>query len=137
MPKFIEELAENIMERSKDKLDVFVNIQTDDTRYPEDIERHLFRIVQEACENALRHADAKKVSIYGKLEAENIDLRIEDDGKGFDAGKELELNRLLSSKHFGLAGMVERAALIGATISIDSNHGEGTKIRVTWNSKPK
>ena len=130
----IESLSDNIMERSKDKLIVHVKIQSADVRYPSDIEQHLFRIVQEACENAMQHAHAKEIFIFGQLEPESINLRIEDNGTGFNAGKELELNKLLASKHFGLAGMVERAELIGANIHIDSAPKKGTKVRVTWNS---
>ncbi|MFH1523918.1 MAG: ATP-binding protein [Chloroflexota bacterium] len=128
----IESLSDNIMERSKDKLIVHVNIQSADVRYPPDIEQHLFRIVQEACENAMQHAHAKVIFIFGQLEPESINLRIEDDGAGFDAGKELELTKLLASKHFGLAGMVERAELIGANIRIDSTPKKGTKVQVVW-----
>ena len=133
----IESLSDNITERSKDKLIVHVNIQSTDIRYPSDIEQHLFRIVQEACENAMQHAHAKEIFIFGQLEPAYIDLRIEDDGTGFDSGEELELTHLLASKHFGLAGMVERAELIGADIRIDSTPKNGTIVQVVWRPHPQ
>ena len=128
----IEELADNLVERSKDTIRVDVDLQSNGSRYPEKTELHLFRIVQEACENALRHAQAKGVAISGTLLHQEIDLSLEDDGVGFEAGENLQLDVLIANKHFGLAGMLERAAIIGAQVRIESKHEKGTKIQITW-----
>lgn len=126
----IEELADNLMERSGDKIKIKVDMRSGDERLPQNIEQHLFRIVQEACENALRHAQAKNIAISGTLAHQRISMVIEDDGAGFDTPQ--DLSSLIINQHFGLAGMVERAHLIGAEINIQSRLNSGTKIRLTW-----
>lgn len=126
------EMADNLMERSKDMVNVVVDIQTNRERYPADVERHIFRIVQEACENTLRHARAKEVRISGRLDASEVKLSIDDDGIGFDADNRLEVKQLLAAHHFGLAGMLERAELIGAEIHLSSTPETGTSIHILW-----
>ena len=126
----LEALADNLMERSGDKVKIKVNIQTSGDRVPQNIEQHFFRIMQEACENSLRHAQAKNIAILGTLAPQEIDLTIEDDGTGFEA--QVELNSLIVNNHFGLANMIERAHLIGAEINIQSSLKAGTKIHITW-----
>jgi two-component system, NarL family, sensor histidine kinase DegS len=128
----IEELADNLMERSKDRIQVGVGLQSNGSRYPEKTELHLFHIVQEACENALRHAQAKNITISGSLLYQEIDFSLQDDGVGFDAGENLQLDVLIAHKHFGLAGMLERAAIIGAEVRIESRREKGTRIQITW-----
>ncbi len=93
-------------------------------------ELYIFRIVQEACENALRHGKAGTISISGSMDPQLIDILIEDDGAGFEIGPRLELNNLIPKAHFGLVGMVERARLINAEIHLDSAPGKGTRIRI-------
>jgi signal transduction histidine kinase len=127
----IEELADNLMERSKDTVNVITDLQTEDEiRYAENIEQHLYRITQEACENSIRHANAANIRISGTLNPQKAFLKIEDDGTGFDA--QLELTSLIANSHFGLAGMVERAHLIGADINIQSSPNTGARILITW-----
>jgi signal transduction histidine kinase len=129
----LEDFADNLMERNQDLVEIVADIQADgDWRYPEVVENNLYRIVQEACENSLRYAHAKRVTIFGRPRQKEIDLRIEDDGIGFNPEISLKLDDMLAKKHFGLAGMYERANLIGAEISIDSKPNEGTRIRVIW-----
>jgi hypothetical protein len=134
----IEALADNLMERSKDTVNVVTDLQIEDeVRYAENIEQHLFRIVQEACENALRHAHATNIRISGLLNPQKIILKIQDDGTGFDVGEQLELDTLLANNHFGLAGIVERAHLIGGEVNISSMLKTGTNIQITWNHNPE
>ncbi|MBN1449502.1 MAG: hypothetical protein JW963_00655 [Anaerolineales bacterium] len=128
----IRELADNLMERNEETVQVSVDIQTAGTRYPQKTELHLFRIAQEACENALRHAHARNITISGSLDTQKIDLHLQDDGVGFDRGETLDLDTLISKKHFGLAGMVERAAIINAQVRIESEPDKGTSIQITW-----
>lgn len=127
-----EELADNLMERSKDTASVTIQLQSDGDRYPPDVELHLFRIVQEACENALRHARAKNIKISGNLDAQVVNLDFQDDGIGFGLGETLNLDTLIARKQFGLAGMIERAAIIGAQVRIEPKPEEGTRIELTW-----
>ena len=131
----LEELAQNLMERSGNQARVTLALWGGEERYPQNIEQHLFRIVQEACENAVRHAKATHVIISAQLDAQEIILDIQDNGVGFEMGERLELDDLLIHKHFGLAGIVERASLIGAKAHITSSLKTGTHIQVTW-SRP-
>ena len=57
---------------------------------------------------------------------------VEDDGVGFDARGNINLETLLENRHFGLAGMLERATFIGGSVDIDSYPGKGTRVQVTW-----
>jgi len=111
---------------------IHLEVPPTEVRYPAMIELHLFRIVQQACQNALQHAEAKTIRILGSLELEQVNLTVEDDGKGFTTGDQLDLAALLANKHFGLAGMHERAALIGARMTIVSAPAHGTRVQVTW-----
>ena len=134
----IQALADNLMERSKDTVNIVTDLHTEgEVRYAENIELHLFRIVQEACENAIRHAHATNIRISGLLNSQKIILKIEDDGTGFDIGKQLELDTLLANNHFGLAGIVERVHLIGGEINIQSTPQTGTNIHITWIYNPE
>jgi signal transduction histidine kinase len=132
----IEELADNLMERSKDTIDIEVTLESDGDRYPVDKEQHLFRIAQEACENAVRHSHGTKITISGRLAPDCVEMSIQDDGEGFKlAGDNLQLYDLLSHRHFGLAGMFERAEVIDAEIRIGSVPGGGTQIFVRWHPR--
>jgi signal transduction histidine kinase len=74
--------------------------------------------------------------ISGKLLPQQFELDIEDDGTGFEAGRELQLESLLAARHFGLAGIVQRAALIGADVKFESTPGAGTKVRIIRKLRP-
>lgn len=81
----------------------------------------LFRIVQEACTNTMRHAQAQQIEITGTLVAGGLEVRVEDDGRGF-ARADIRPGAL------GLAGMEERAALMGAQLQVGARTGGGTQI---------
>ncbi|MBM2810613.1 MAG: sensor signal transduction histidine kinase [Chloroflexi bacterium] len=89
-------------------------------------EVQLVRIVQEALANVRKHAHAHAVGISAVEDAGWIEIRIEDDGVGFDP-ENLQRNQV---PHFGLAAMNERAAAVGGSLGIDSAPGRGTCIRV-------
>lgn len=89
-----------------------------------DVETALYRIGQEALTNVAKHADASKVEVILERRGENVLLVIEDDGKGF----ETETDE--TGGGFGLVGMRERAALIGAQLEIESSAQAGTTIFV-------
>ncbi len=127
----IEELGTSLMERSNKKIKIIVEIETDDSRYQvNNVEEHIFRIVQEACENAARHAQAKIIRITGRLFAGEISLSVTDDGIGFDTRSGLGIDTLVKQKHFGLAGILKRAQLIGAEASIHSEVQKGTGVQI-------
>ena len=132
----LEDIADKSIDRSQDSAEIVADVQAEsERRYPEVVENNLYRIVQEAWENALRHAHAKRITLFGRLHPEVIDIRVEDDGMGFGSDISLKLDHMLAKRHFGLAGMYERASLIGADINIHSKPNQGTKIQVIWKSK--
>ena len=92
---------------------VSLAVPESDVRYAPHLELHLYRIVQQAGENALRHARARTLKIGGQLEVDRVELTVEDDGLGFEAQKLLDLARPEALSHFGLMGMQERAAPLG------------------------
>jgi signal transduction histidine kinase len=128
----LQELADETATQVGEEVTVDLAIPPTEIRLPEDVELHLFRMVQEACQNAARHAQANTIRISGGLEPQNVEITVHDDGRGFEAGEYLDLLGLLARKHFGLAGMFERAALIGAQVTIQSTPHLGTQVRVTW-----
>ena len=91
---------------------------------PGEVTHELLRIAQEAMLNATRHAGARTLRVSLAAISGGLQLAVVDDGKGFDPAR--------SSSGFGLAGLRERAAAIGAHLSITSAPGLGAQILVTW-----
>jgi signal transduction histidine kinase len=87
----------------------------------------LFRIAEEALTNVERHAGAQHVRVRLEYAADRTDLMIGDDGQGFDPDD-------VDPAHFGLAGMRERAEMVGATLTARSAPGGGTEV---WCSLPR
>ena len=96
-----------------------------DDRLSSEVETTLYRIAQEALTNVAKHAQAKHVEIILERRPDHVLLIVEDDGVGFD-----HASPGASGEGFGLRGMEERAALVGATVVIDSATGRGTTILV-------
>ncbi|MFD3514166.1 sensor histidine kinase [Streptomyces sp. NPDC058657] len=96
---------------------------------PHAVARPLITIATEALENSHRHAGAHRVTIELGVQKGMLRLSILDDGKGLPPG--LNLEDLRRAGHFGLVGMVERAAAIGARIRIGRGHTKsGTEVRL-------
>ncbi|MFO0875876.1 MAG: PAS domain S-box protein [Gemmataceae bacterium] len=104
------------------------------TRYSQEIETALYRIIQEALTNVVRHARANLVSVILEHPGAELGIIIEDDGVGFDL--EAMRHGQDPNKHLGLSGMRERADLLGGTMTIESSPGQGTTIRVRLPLKP-
>ena len=94
-------------------------------RLASEIETTLYRIAQEALNNIAKHAHARQVEIVLERRTDQVLLIVEDDGVGFEP---VGMDR--QRRGFGLLGMQERAALVGATVQIESAPGEGTTIFV-------
>ena len=90
---------------------------------PPEIGMHLLRIAQEACNNALQHAQADTIQIHLCYAEQVFELRIVDDGIGFDT------QRL--SQGFGLKGMRQRADSIAAALTVSSDVNKGTEVRAS------
>jgi two-component system CheB/CheR fusion protein len=99
-----------------------------DSALPPDVGTTLYRIVQEALTNIARHAGASQVSIVIQRSDEDVRVIIEDDGNGFDV--ESTLARARHERRLGIAGMRERAMLVGGSLSLESSPGAGTTVYV-------
>ncbi len=86
----------------------------------------LFRIVQEALQNVVKHAQATEVVVHATDRSGVLEVSVIDNGKGFDA----DGVRRLDPKHFGLAGMRARSQQIGAILEVTSIPGQGTKVLI-------
>jgi signal transduction histidine kinase len=128
----LEALVDELNDRLEDTPHLVTRLSQTNIRYPERLELYSFRIIQQACNNAIKHADCKTIRISGDLSEEKIELFVEDDGKGFEIKGQIDLPALLEHKHFGLAGMFERAALIGAELQIISQPGQGCRVGLSW-----
>jgi signal transduction histidine kinase len=128
----LEQLADDLSARGPLPVTARFTGAADGWRYDPLVEQHLYRIAQQAAENALKHAAPTRVVIEAELHAEQATLAVIDDGRGLPPGLATDLDALLEHRHFGLAGMHERAALIGAHVRIDPHPPQGTRVQVTW-----
>jgi signal transduction histidine kinase len=94
-------------------------------RLPTPVEHGLYRITQEALNNALKHSGTTTVNVCIRLGRSTLTLEIQDNGRGFDLARAQE-----AAAGFGLAGMRERAQHLGGRFSISSSPGVGTTVRV-------
>jgi signal transduction histidine kinase len=88
--------------------------------------QQIVRIVQEAAANAGKHASATRIRTELRRFANSLRIRVEDDGRGFDASEALTT----SGGHFGVLGMQERAERINGTFQLRTEPGKGTTIEV-------
>ncbi len=102
-----------------------------DDRLAPDAETTLYRIAQEALNNVAKHSRARNVDVMLERRSDCVTLIIEDDGVGFDSESETG-----AGEGFGLVGMQERAALVGATLQVESTIGRGTTILVRMAGSP-
>ena len=92
---------------------------------PADVQVAFYRVCQEALNNVARHARASRVDMELKHEGTAIEMRIRDDGQGFDPEQTF-------SGHFGLSMMRERAEAAGASLTVTSQPGHGTEFVLRW-----
>jgi two-component system, NarL family, sensor histidine kinase LiaS len=113
-----------LLQELKQKVPIDISWDTDpDIRLPKGIEDHLFRIVQEALSNALRHSKANRLGLILQRVGDSIRLSIRDDGVGFN---------LDETKHtsYGIVSMKERVDEIGGSIQLITAPGKGTRIEI-------
>ena len=92
----------------------------------------LYRIVQEAVSNVVRHASASSLEVRIREDGGVVETVVKDDGVGFDP-----VTRSGRIGGLGLMGIRERAAMVGALVSIGSRPGEGTRVRVVMEKRPE
>ncbi len=121
----IPALRRHIAERqNQDGLTVALHLEGE-RRLPTETEEALFRIVQEALNNVVKHAQTDQAAVTLRLRDESVSLLIEDRGLGFDPARIDP-----QTSHLGLSTMSERAKVLGATFAVESQPGKGTRIRV-------
>ena len=96
----------------------------DDHAIPLAMQNELFRVAEEALNNALRHAAATSVAVRLKADGQGLELDVKDDGGGFDVAAAADRGGL------GLASMRERAEALGGRLEIVSHPGAGTTVKV-------
>jgi signal transduction histidine kinase len=109
--------------RETRSLDVQVETMLDGSRLPEDVETAVYRIVQEALTNVVKHARAERVSIVLTRTPDGVLVVIEDDGRGFETDE-------IRGGGLGLTGMRERVDLLEGKLEIESARGAGTTLIV-------
>ena len=109
-----------------------VNILGKQRRLPEEVELVLFRITQEALRNVWRHSQASKAEIKVEFEQNKTRIIVSDNGEGFNLPD--KIGDLARDGKLGLAGIQERAQLVGGTLTVQSRPGGGTSISVTVES---
>jgi signal transduction histidine kinase/ligand-binding sensor domain-containing protein len=105
-----------------------VEVDAADDLIPRDRVIHLYRIVQEAVNNVLKHSGATEVRIALRRSGDGLTLVIRDDGKGMHGESEGGPG---PAEGFGIAGMRERVAILGGTLTVESRPGGGTTLTVT------
>lgn len=106
------------------------NFQVQEGSIPAPLKIAIFRILQEAFNNIVKHARADKIHVGLLRDGEALHLTIKDNGLGFDLGKQENYCHL--GRGLGLLSMKERAKFSGGTYRIESAVGQGTRIGISW-----
>lgn len=125
----LRQLVSKLEERKVLKTDFQVNGK--ERALEKHVEVTLFRIIQEGLNNIHRHAGVSEGRLRLLFSPNDLSILISDEGRGFDMEETEEMRKSgTGNGHFGILGMEERAKLIGASLNVISNPGEGTKIHV-------
>lgn len=130
-PPALEELgltpALRMMTQAESGLSVTVEVCGAERRLNESLELTLFRVAQEAIQNARRHGQAKQVALKVDFRPNELMLTVRDDGGGFCPPEQLEF--FASTGHYGLLGMRERLEQLNGSLIVSSEPEQGTEIR--------
>jgi signal transduction histidine kinase len=116
--------ATRVQEHSQ--LHIRVDIHGEECDLDDAVKITIFRIIQESLNNVIKHSQATHVNIHLHYEEKNVRINVFDNGIGFDRGQVQE--RRASRPSLGLAGMEERAALLGGTVTVQSRPSYGTEV---------
>jgi PAS domain S-box-containing protein len=105
-------------------------IRVNEADVPAPLKIVIFRILQEATNNAVKHADAERIKVCLRKVSDALEFTIEDNGQGFDSAGVGNIRAF--NKGLGLQSMRERAELSGGSYDMESVPGRGTRIRVRW-----
>jgi signal transduction histidine kinase len=122
----LKALVAEIDARSPAPVHLDIAAQADDLRFPSEVALAVFRITQEALHNAIQHADASEVAVRLTQYPDRLRLTVTDDGRGITGS--VDSARFVAQGHFGLAGMRERAAMIGGKLDVQTAVDYGTVV---------
>lgn len=122
----LEALARDISASSE--VDVHFEKTGSPRRLSAELELTLYRVAQEALNNAWRHSKATDIWMSVRFADDAVTVSVRDNGAGFRAPR--KVTDLPRNSHFGLIGMYERAELAGASLNIQSKQGKGTTVTV-------
>jgi len=105
---------------------IHIEVSAEDLHLPDDVAVAIFRIVQEALHNAIQHADASEIAVRMTQYPDRLRLTVTDDGRGIAGGTEPA--RFVAQGHFGMAGMRERAAMVGGQLDVQTAVDYGTVV---------
>jgi signal transduction histidine kinase len=103
----------------RSEIEVSVESESVPEDLPDEHKIYIYRLVQEALNNAVRHSGARNAKVVAERLAKSIVVRVTDDGRGFDPGR---------SRGMGILGMEERVKRLGGTLLVDSQPGKGTSV---------
>ena len=125
LPAALRSHADRLRDRTSD-LQVDLDLPDEAPSLPEPVALSLFRVAQEAMNNAVQHGNANHIRVRLQCANDTVELDVEDDGVGFTPPD--DWHTLADQDHYGLLGMQERAEAIGADLDISAASGEGTHI---------
>jgi signal transduction histidine kinase len=126
LTRSIEALVEEMSSASG--IELSADVADIDGALPLDSQIHLYRIVQEGLTNVVKHARARRAKVTVVRVAGQLEVRVEDDGDGFDAGANGRSHR--TTDGFGVIGIRERVQLLGGVMEISSKPKRGTSLVV-------
>lgn len=128
LPEALRRRAEGLESRFGIGLRVTGDLGPEHGDLPAEKKHEVLRIVGEAVTNACRHGGATHVTVTLDNDGAAFVIRVADDGRGLD--EPVDLERLKAAGHFGIAGMDERAQLIGATLTVENGSEDGAVVTV-------
>jgi len=129
----LEEKTEDMRQLTGNKINIEFNIPNSSIRYHPAVEGHLFRIIQQALDNAIQHSIADNIRVFGAMNPDSIILGVEDDGIGLPTKENNNLEFQKSNNHYGTTVMKERSELIDAELNLISEPERGTRVEVILN----
>lgn len=124
LPSALRWYATDLGERTQ--MRVQVEVTGEEREVSPSVKTALFRIVQEALTNVVKHANAKKAKVFLKYEPTSVSVTVVDEGQGFSPQSAGSKGRV----SWGLKNMEERSVLLGGRFTVQSRPGEGTKVEV-------
>jgi len=122
----LKSLVEDMDARSPAPVHIEINTEQEELRLPDDVALVVFRITQEGLNNAIQHADASEIAVRLTEYPDKLRLTITDDGQGISGG--VKTTSFVADGHYGIAGMRERASMIGGKLDLQSSSGYGTVV---------